>query len=294
MKNIFLLPTDKPSRLYTINGFDKLDWSKGYLQYVDGSINQHIYITSDEEIKEGDWFYDLDTKYVKIKQSWENSHLGFNGKKIILTTDTDLIKDGVQAIDNEFLEWFVKNPSCEEVEVIKYEDNNSPILIKDKTFHYKITIPKEKPKHDINTCKYFDQEIGCDLDDCLCEKQEILSEAKQKEKQEILEEAQKQQFKYDNLHVAKEISSRIKVVETPEEAVERIIPLITRNTPFGNKFTWIPKKERSRFIQGAKWQQERSYSEEDILELVEDYERDKFHSSTLLSFISWFQQNKKK
>jgi hypothetical protein len=30
-------------------------------------------------------------------------------KKIILTTDLDLIKDGVQSIDNEFLEWFVKN-----------------------------------------------------------------------------------------------------------------------------------------------------------------------------------------
>jgi hypothetical protein len=30
---------------------------------------------------------------------------------------------------------------------------------------------------------------------------------------EILEEAQKQQFNYDNLHDAKEISSRIKVVK---------------------------------------------------------------------------------
>jgi hypothetical protein len=37
--------------------------------------------------------------------------------KIILTTDQDLIKDGVQAIDDEFLEWFVNNTSCEEVEI---------------------------------------------------------------------------------------------------------------------------------------------------------------------------------
>jgi hypothetical protein len=42
--------------------------------------------------------------------------LGKEVCKIILTTDQDLIKDGVQAIDDEFLEWFVKNPSCEEVE----------------------------------------------------------------------------------------------------------------------------------------------------------------------------------
>lgn len=80
-------------------------------------ISTDIYITSDEEIEERDWFYDLDTKYVKIKQSWENSHLDFNSKKIILTTDQDLINDGVQSIDNEFLEWFDKNPSCENVEV---------------------------------------------------------------------------------------------------------------------------------------------------------------------------------
>jgi len=70
-------------------------------------------------------------------------------KKIILTTDQDLIKDGVQAIPDEFLEWFVKNPSCEVVEIVKYEDNNSPMLVKDKTFHYKIIIPKEEPKKEI-------------------------------------------------------------------------------------------------------------------------------------------------
>jgi len=38
---------------------------------------------------------------------------------IILTTNKLLIKDGVQAIDDEFLEWFVKNPSCEEVEITR-------------------------------------------------------------------------------------------------------------------------------------------------------------------------------
>jgi len=33
--------------------------------------------------------------------------------KVILTTNDLLIKDGVQAIDDEFLEWIVKNPSCQ-------------------------------------------------------------------------------------------------------------------------------------------------------------------------------------
>jgi hypothetical protein len=41
-------------------------------------------------------------------------------KKIIITTDPELIKEGVQSIDDEFLEWFVKNPSCEEVETERF------------------------------------------------------------------------------------------------------------------------------------------------------------------------------
>ena len=41
-------------------------------------------------------------------------------KKIILTDNQDLINDGVQPIPDEFLEWFVKNPSCESVEIIPY------------------------------------------------------------------------------------------------------------------------------------------------------------------------------
>jgi hypothetical protein len=76
-----------------------------------------------------------------------------NDKKVILTTDQDLIENGVQAIDYEFLQWFVKNPSCESVEVesVEVEDyvgfaghTSYP------TFHseYKIIIPKEELKQE--------------------------------------------------------------------------------------------------------------------------------------------------
>jgi ssDNA-binding Zn-finger/Zn-ribbon topoisomerase 1 len=44
-------------------------------------------------------------------------HKNKNIKKIILTTDQGLIKNGVQSIENDFLEWFVQNPSCEWVDV---------------------------------------------------------------------------------------------------------------------------------------------------------------------------------
>jgi hypothetical protein len=66
-------------------------------------------------------------------------------KKIILTTDQDLFNDGIQSIDKEFLEWFVKNPSRESVEVEKvegrYVDFHTPIS-------YKIIIPQEEPKQE--------------------------------------------------------------------------------------------------------------------------------------------------
>ena len=102
MKNIHILSTDKPSRLC-----------------INGKNCQHIYITSDEKIKEGDWYYlPKENKVAKCPKTIKLSGVTPEWtQKIILTTDQDLIKDSVQAIDDEFLEWFVKNPSCERVEV---------------------------------------------------------------------------------------------------------------------------------------------------------------------------------
>lgn len=101
MKNIHVLPTDKPSRLC-----------------INGKNGQHIYITSDEEIKEGDRY--INPRINKVLKC-DHTNISvvnlFGCKKIILSTDQDLIKNGVQAIDDEFLEWFVKNPSCDYVEV---------------------------------------------------------------------------------------------------------------------------------------------------------------------------------
>ena len=95
-------------------------------------INNNIYITNDEQAKEGDWgyipFQGGDVKLV-------GKYFADDWKKIILTTDQDLIKDGVQAIDDEFLEWFVKNPSCEEIKIESWETKGEWNL------DYKIIIP---------------------------------------------------------------------------------------------------------------------------------------------------------
>jgi hypothetical protein len=144
MKNIHVIPTPKPSRLYkhidnplviTYNPIEDRKFGRW-------CINQNIYITSDSDLDINDWVTDG-------KDIWQVSYILADNiqkaKKIILTTDQDL--DGVQAIDDEFLEWFVKNASCEEVKVDKAEHG----IYKDDVYYklsnkifYKIIIPKEE------------------------------------------------------------------------------------------------------------------------------------------------------
>lgn len=118
---------------------------------------KNIYITSDEEIKEGDWFIANNGVHqcIRVDENTSCPFIILNSKgeeighfktwktKIILTTDQDLVKDGVQAIDDEFLEWFVKNPSCDKVEVVLDEDINFDNNEWIDSYH--IIIPKEEP-----------------------------------------------------------------------------------------------------------------------------------------------------
>ena len=191
MKNIHVLPTDKPSRIYLIKSNNKLGITSNNPEFTEnfasGTQNQHIYITNDEEIKVGDFFYSVRGVIEKAIINYpKGEHFG----KLILTTDQNLIKYGVQAIDDEFLEWFVKNPSCEEVEV-----------------SYEVLKP------------FQGEEKGYLIH---CPDNEVLEEPKQ---------------------------------ETLEEAAEK----------WFNKDGFYPNPKQG-FISGAKWQQERMYSEEDLKE----------------------------
>jgi hypothetical protein len=124
MENIHLLPTDKPSRLHIWE--DKPQLCEIEYSHTRNTLN--IYITSDEEIKEGDWCYDKLLNFIFKTDNYTNFNYvnqSDNVFKIILTTDQEL--NGVQAIDDSFLEWFVKNPSCDFVEVdeLKYDFDGS-------------------------------------------------------------------------------------------------------------------------------------------------------------------------
>ena len=240
MKNIHILPTDKPSRLYKKLGRE-LKYSTEYFEQKGLlCINQNIYITSDEKIKEGDWVINL--KSNGVYPIFILNEVVDYEKKIILTTDQELIAEGVQAIDDSFLEWFVKNPSCEEVKIElqmlcdycgqEHCDNLRCRGYKDSAW-YKIIIPKEETFNskkglkeiqlkDPNTCEHY-KEVGCIKDICTC----YTLESKQ---------------------------------ETLEEAAERI----AYNSTEENK--GFPSMKM--FIEGAKWMQERMYSEEDMRKAI--------------------------
>jgi hypothetical protein len=263
MKNLHLIPTDKPSRLrYNLSNVLALT-KEPYRDYRK-QVNQHIYITSDEEIKEGDWCLYNKNHNAKVpnwfivkcgKIEREEMHPISNGKlllwmkKIILTTDQELIKDGVQAIDDDFLEWFVKNPSCEQVEFEKGKEILGEVAGTTYIdFNYKIIIPQEEPKQIKCYCGHT---ITCDCGP--------LEEPKQ---------------------------------ETLEEAAEREASL------FYEKGSLDWNKYRQVFTEGAKWQAERMYSEEDLEEAFKaGREGDMVfntESPKYWDFNQWFEQSKKK
>jgi hypothetical protein len=213
MKNIFLVQTDKPSRLIKNNHSQLLLTIQTLpLDRELGCFPQHIYITSSEEIKEGDYIID---NYAKInlvqkvrKCDFDSSHCkNGNWKKIILTTDPDLIADGVQAIDDEFLEWVVKNPSCEDVKWNAYPINpNGNVVATNRTYpfdglisnfriEYKIIIPKEEPKQytsqELEGFEDFKKMIKPKQDEIDFMSKELDIERKRFSKQKTLEEAAK-------------------------------------------------------------------------------------------------------
>jgi hypothetical protein len=171
MENLFVLPTDKPSRLQLqMNGKYHLENS----QTIALKSFHNICITDDSEIKDGEYGLSRLGEIIKFHSGYDYRYYA----KIILTTDQDLIKDGVQAIPDDFLEWFVKNPSCDSVDIKTFRNPNGKIVC------YKITIPQEEPKEfDIRELNRLDDiEIEEMSNDWATMSQQI------KPKQETLEE----------------------------------------------------------------------------------------------------------
>lgn len=185
-------------------------------------INQRIYITSDEEIKE---WYIYEGKLLKISVNHSKYEMLY-GKPIIITTDPEL---KIQLIDDEFLEWFAKNPNCENVEVesIKYYEGN------------------------VYDCVHTSQE-GRGVCDC-----------KQSE-------------------TCKQIKHKYKIIIPKQETLEEVAENYTNNGMI-----------KVAFMNGAFWQQERSYSEEEVHDIIKSYQDDMENNSMYQNYDEWFEQFKK-
>jgi hypothetical protein len=256
---IHLLPTSKLTRLWTNNLRRRLELDEFPSQHP-SNIAKHIYITSDEEIREGDKILNPTNEvqtciglekgigtesicWIKVKETTTLQQI-LNSQKIILTTDQDL--DDVQKIGDEFLEWFIKNPGCEQVEVT-YDKDVFPYGVETAKGYglYKIIIlqeePKQKQKEHLIEIMRGDEELGL-----------------YEELQETLEEAMNVNGYHD------EVSDTL----------------------------W---REGVKF--GAKWQAERMYNEVDMHKAYcagSNFDMSCLKGEQYYMFKEWFEQFKKK
>ena len=292
MRNIHIIPTDKPSRLgyLTKKGkqvFNDLRLFDRVMPNILDSENQHLYITNSEEIKQGDWIFNEEREPSVLQCIGKGSLRGWN--KIILTTDQSLIQDGIEAIDDEFLEWFVKNPSCDEVETyslgIKNEETGESCH-----YEYEIIIPKEEPKQlnseDFGLPKFGTKEYN-DLASGL------FGGKPKQEKLTYIESAKKEERISNSIMMKRKQET---VEETVEEAAENNWDKI--NSQYKNGVN--PYAHKIGFIEGAKWQQEQMYSEEDMRKAFiaggnSQIEEDDDYGTEYDAYMQdWFEQFKKK
>lgn len=120
---LVVLPTKDNSKFGKIYENNTFHFYTNENTFLDNLANcQHLYILSNEEIKEGDWIcYDSKDIYQFEKSNNSKSHDVVNTlkekyKKVMATTDPKLHKEGIPDIPIEFQQEWVKNPQ-EEIEV---------------------------------------------------------------------------------------------------------------------------------------------------------------------------------
>jgi hypothetical protein len=165
MKNIFLIPTENSSRLSIKDGIlilHRQQWRKG---------TQNLHITSDSKFVRDEYITDgievmkatpklVDAQGLVDRRDW---------KKILMTTDPELIKDGVYPIGEEFLKWFVENSTCFKVEVVyglfnpmgrQVDPNDLGQNHSKCVWKYKIITTKEEQKQHLIDMMKGDEELG--------------------------------------------------------------------------------------------------------------------------------------
>jgi len=171
MKNIFLIPTPKESRLWRDLDSNKLTFdnlSKPNSNECTKCSNEYVYITSDEKFIRDEYITDgievikaspklVDAQGLVNRRDW---------KKIVMTNDLELIEDGIQQIGDLFFRWFVLNPTCQEVEIGKTNkliDNYADEEKNKWEVRYHIYDIHEKPKKNFYCGDEVDYGEQCDF-----------------------------------------------------------------------------------------------------------------------------------
>lgn len=164
MQNIFITETDNPGfPIFSIDGvFGFIPKTEDHLN--SGLKYHNVYITSDEPIEDGD--YGVETNLLKSgyspkqyifkmdpEQRAAMESLGGQKScgvlKIVLSTDDELIQDGVQEAHQKFIDWIVKNPGAKTIGVFKKETPVWAIKrgrnqrFRGKNNGYRVRIPRE-------------------------------------------------------------------------------------------------------------------------------------------------------
>lgn len=116
--NVEMLPTGKEMNI----GTDK-HWFTGR-HLIFNEIEQHLYFTTDEEIKEGDWYINSQNKpYLNRAGNTNFEGLYDKCKKIVSTTDSSL---GLPQPTTAFIKKYVELAGIDEVD-LEYEDKGKYI-----------------------------------------------------------------------------------------------------------------------------------------------------------------------
>jgi len=274
MKNIHILPTTQPSKLYI--SFDELIYNSIPLSSKLYYKTQHIYITNEEEIKDGDHYINFEEGFGPKSYKYKDYGVeslninNYNTKKIILTTDPLLIKDGVQTIEDNFIKWFVENPYTEYVEVKKEMympfDGIVPMEISlDKSLNtravYKIiTEPKQETLQEDHVSYKLAENLFTEI---YGYPPKIIEGNQQ---HETIVAALQKGMVYGSKYSKEELQRGITITnvdkpkeETFEEAAERLSELQEGTYTSEHKITY-----KHGFIDGAKYQEQRMFSEKDL------------------------------
>jgi len=139
LRQVVMLPTEKASNLWKHKKEDRLGYSNGTTIEDSLVIPQHLYITSNEEIKEGDWcITNGGNNRIGVDKYQSTIQYTIKPLKIIATTDKSLLinitkksSDGIKykhlpvyfpAIPESFIKAFVESNGTIKEVLVEYEE----------------------------------------------------------------------------------------------------------------------------------------------------------------------------